>query len=181
MDNYWHRKLTGSQIFAILRVFLLCQKKSKKFFNAMFVIPLVLASLWWVFIKFRWLDEMLTSDVILRIFLNQISADLYQKSICYVIFIFSNFCPFRKKIGFISLIKQIQFYLMRFDEFLNSNFSRLIWFPFPVKLQVHYRFLRSPIWYVETGWYWNDWHHRDWFWTQWYQTHWLCYTRSSWR
>ena len=34
-----------SQIFAILRVYLLCQKKLKKIFNAFFVIPLVLASL----------------------------------------------------------------------------------------------------------------------------------------
>ena len=34
-----------SQIFAILRVYLLCQKKSKIFLNEIFVIPIVLASL----------------------------------------------------------------------------------------------------------------------------------------
>ena len=40
----------------------LCPKKSKKNFNAIFVIPPVLASLWSVFIKFCWPDEMPPAD-----------------------------------------------------------------------------------------------------------------------
>ena len=47
------------KILQFLQVYLLCLKKSK-IFNAIFVIPPVLASLWQVFIKFRWPDEVLT-------------------------------------------------------------------------------------------------------------------------